>query len=231
MKQTVLLIGHGSKDPEGNAEFTAFAREAGVRYCMLDYVEPSVPTAFALLSEEGIAAVSVIPYFLFAGGHVMYDIPRLIKEAQVKYPDMSIKLGQHLGFEEALLQAAVDRLGLVKRPASRAVLLVGRGSLKAEVIAEMKWVAQRFRELSGYGHVAHCFISLSSPDLRTGILNCRAQGAESVIVLPYFLFTGVLVKQIDQIARALGCEIRPHLGNHPKLIHLVQQRRDELCKG
>jgi len=231
MKQVVLLIGHGSKDPEGNAEFAAFTREAGVRYCMLDYVEPSIPTAFGLLDEEGIESVLVIPYFLFAGRHVKHDIPSLIKEVQVKYPEMNIKLGKHIGREEALLQVARDRLGPLKNPSAQAVLLVGRGSLKAEVIAEMEWVTQGFRALTGYEHVHHCFIALSTPDLQTGVSNCRAQGAESIIVLPYFLFSGVLVKQINPIARELGCEVRPHLGNHQKLIQLVHQRRDEMCRG
>lgn len=103
MKQAVLLVGHGSRDPEGNKEFVDFARQAGMHYCMLDYVEPSLPT---------------------------------------------------------------------------------------------------------------------------GIANCHQRGAKSVVVLPYFLFTSTLVKEIHRVARKLGCESRSHLGIHPVLLH---QRRDEMA--
>lgn len=221
MREATLLIGHGSKDPEGNEEFATFAQQAGVRHCMLEYTEPSIPTALAQIAAEGIKRVAAIPYFLFAGGHVKRDIPRILAEQRRKYPGTEIRLGRHLGSEPSLLRAMADRLGQVN---GHAVLLVGRGSLEPEPVSDMAAVARNFSELCRLSLVEHCFIALAPPDLPTGIAQCRARGAKAIAVVPYFLFTGVLVKRIHRIAWELGAEARPHLGCHEELIRLVHER-------
>ena len=223
-RTAVLLIGHGSKDPEGNQEFERFAQKAGVHHCLLEYAEPSIPTAFQRLAEQGVERVAAIPYFLFAGAHVKHDIPREIDEERKKHPSMDIQLGRHLGLDPALLHAMADRLGPVE---DHAVLLVGRGSLEPEPIADMAAVARNFAELRGLPFVEHCFIALAPPDLPTGIANCRARGAKRVTVVPYFLLTGVLVKRIERISRELGAQVRPHLGLHQELVEMVHERKDE----
>jgi len=224
-RTAVLLIGHGSKDPEGNAEFANFAEGAGVRHCLLEYAEPSIPTLFKQLAEEGIRRVAAIPYFLFAGAHVKRDIPQAIEEERNKYPQMDIRLGRHLGVDDRLLRAMADRLGPSD---SNAVLLVGRGSLEPGPIEDMKAVTRAFAELNKLPHVEHCFIALAPPDLPAGIANCRARGAKNVTVVPYFLFTGILVKRIERISRELGAQVRPHLGHHEELVRLLRERKLEM---
>ncbi len=228
MKKAVLLVGHGSKDPEGNAEFEAFAQVAGMRYCMLDYIEPSLSTALALLAGEGITDLAVIPYFLFAGGHVKKDIPETIEIARKKYPTMAIYLGRHLGLEKALFEVCDERLGEIK---DRKVLLVGRGSLHAEPIRDMETLTENLRFLTGNPDIDHCFIALAPPDLPTGIKINRGPSNKAPLIVPYFLFTGILVKRIVRIAEEAGCEVRPHLGAHEKLIHLLHQRTTQIWEG
>lgn len=221
----VLLIGHGSKDPEGNDEFESFAKKIGVRHCLLEYAEPSIPTVFEQLAKEGIRRVAAIPYFLFAGAHVKRDIPHAIEEERRKHPEMEIRLGRHLGVDERLLRAMSDRLGACD---DQAVLLVGRGSLDPEPIADMETVARAFAERYKLPHVEHCFIALAPPDLPTGIANCRARGAKNVTVVPYFLLTGILVKRIERISLELGAQVRPHLGHHEGLVELLNERKSEM---
>lgn len=221
----VLLIGHGSKDPEGNDEFASFAKKMGVRHCLLEYAEPSIPTAFEQLAKEGIRRVAAIPYFLFAGAHVKRDIPHAVEAERKKHPRMDIRLGRHLGVDERLLSAMSDRLGPCE---DQAVLLVGRGSLDPEPIADMEALTRAFAERYKLPHVEHCFIALAPPDLPTGIANCRARGAKSVAVVPYFLLTGVLVKRIARISRELGAQVHPHLGHHEGLIELLHERKGEM---
>ncbi len=225
MKQAVLLIGHGSKDPEGNAEFEAFAKQAGMRYCMLDYVEPSLPNALSQLAEEGITHLAVIPYFLFAGGHVKKDIPETIDIARKKYPAMTIYLGRHLGLEKVLLEVCAERCGETK---GRRILLVGRGSLHADAIADMATQTAHLRTFTGNPDIDHSFIALAPPDLPTGIKNNHLDSNEPPILVPYFLFTGILVKRIAKIAQEHGCEVRPHLGADIRLIHLLHQRETQI---
>ncbi len=228
MKKAVLLVGHGSRDPEGNKEFEAFTRQAKMRYCMLDYVEPSLSTALSLLSAEGITDLAIIPYFLFAGGHVKNDIPNIIHSARSLYPKMAIYLGQHLGLEKALLEVCAERLGETE---GKKVLLVGRGSLHAEPICDMALLTENLRILTGNANIDHCFIALAPPDLPASITTHRLNSNTPPIVIPYFLFTGILVKRIARIAEAYRCEVRPHLGAHERLIHLLHQRTTQIWEG
>lgn len=224
-RRAVLLIGHGSKDPEGNEEFESFARMAGVHHCLLEYAEPSIPTALRELAEQGVRRVAAIPYFLFAGAHVKHDIPREIAEERRKYPGMEIRLDRHLALEESLLEVLADRLGDVQ---DQAVLLVGRGSLEPEPIADMAELTRAFAKRCGLPVVEHCFIALAPPDLPSGIAHCRKRGKTDVLVLPYFLFTGVLIKRIERISREHRALVRPHLGHHEELVRLVRRRAEEL---
>ena len=72
-----------------------------------------------------------------------------------------------------------------------AVLLVGRGSTDPDGNREVFKIGRLLWEGRGYGWVEVCFVSLARPAVPEGIARCVTLGAKRVIVVPYFLFTGV----------------------------------------
>ena len=87
MKQGLVLLAHGSRDPEWSRPFERLAATVEKKLpavCVaLAYLEhgPSLDEALAMLVAKGAGAIRVVPVFLGAGGHVKEDIPKLVAAA------------------------------------------------------------------------------------------------------------------------------------------------------
>src|SRR4029077_12742413 len=120
---------------------------------------------------------------------------------------------------------------------------VGRGSSDPDANADLFKIARLIHDATGIPVLEPAFVSLAEPRVPAAIERCRRLGAERIAVVPYFLFTGVLVDRIavvpyllfpgvlvDRIAeqaRAAGATPHPHLGVDPRLIDLVFERYRE----
>ncbi len=74
-----------------------------------------------------------------------------------------------------------------------AIILLGHGSRVPEAGSDMVRVAERLRERYGHALVEICFMSRLGPHFPETLEKCVAQGASSVVVIPYFLHMGLHV--------------------------------------
>ncbi|HEY9887072.1 MAG TPA: CbiX/SirB N-terminal domain-containing protein, partial [Candidatus Obscuribacterales bacterium] len=86
--------------------------------------------------------------------------------------------------------------------------------------------------------VETCFIGITHPRLEEGFRRARLYQPRRIIVLPYFLFTGVLMKKIQDVAaqqQALFPETSvvclPEMGLHPQLMAIMRRREIETQAG
>ena len=113
-----------------------------------------------------------------------------------------------------------------------AILLMGHGSRVAEANDALRIIADQVRQQGGFEIVEVSFRELHSPDIQAGIDRCVEQGAERVLLYPYFLFAGahVLEDLPDEMAQAkkrypeLELTMGRPLGVHPKLGEIVCDR-------
>lgn len=111
MKQGLVLMAHGAKDPDWYRPFEQIALELGKRLpavaIALAYLEhgPSLREAVAALVAKGAVAVRIVPVFLGQGGHVKQDLPRLVVEAQSAYPGVRMVLEPAIGEQPAFVEA------------------------------------------------------------------------------------------------------------------------------
>lgn len=117
----VLLVAHGSRLADSNAEVEALAgrlaRALGPRrrvcHAFLELASPSIDEAIDALVEAGVDHVILIPYFLAAGRHVLEDIPAIIRAARARHSGLDIQMTGHFGAQEGVLDLlcamAVDR--------------------------------------------------------------------------------------------------------------------------
>ena len=109
MKEGIVLLGHGSKDPEWSQPFEKIAVSLGKRLpavpVFLAYLEhgASLEEAVAALVAKGALSIRVIPLFLGAGGHVKEDLPKLV--AQAKRPDVNLVLDKPIGEQSEVIEA------------------------------------------------------------------------------------------------------------------------------
>ena len=109
MKEGIVLLGHGSKDPEWSQPFEKIAVSLGKRLpavpVFLAYLEhgPSLDEAVAALVAKGALSIRVIPLFLGAGGHVKEDLPKLVAEA--KRSEITLVLEKTIGEQPEVIEA------------------------------------------------------------------------------------------------------------------------------
>ncbi len=104
MKKSLLIISHGSRRTASNKEVFALtahiqelSAELSVECAFLEITEPTVQQKIDELADAGVTDIQIFPYFLAAGSHVTVDIPREIKLAQAKHPELTFSQLSHLG--------------------------------------------------------------------------------------------------------------------------------------
>jgi sirohydrochlorin cobaltochelatase len=238
----VVLLGHGTQDAEGVAEFLGYVEGIRRRWGgivtagVLEYPSdalPDIPTAFAQAIEQGADDLIALPVLLFFAGHARRDVPGEVMRMRERYPDHNIRLAGPIGVQEALIDVVEERLRPFVDRDGTAVLLVGRGALDAEANADLFKIARLLWERRRFPWVEASFISVAQPFLPAGLERCRQLGARRVIVVPYFLNTGVLVKRIATQAHLSGIEVTvtPHLGLHAQVLDLLLQRLQQAQAG
>lgn len=113
-----------------------------------------------------------------------------------------------------------------------AILLMAHGSRIPEANDAAREVAKMVKEMTGYEIVEAAFREMHEPGIQQGIDACVAQGANRILLIPYFLFMGAHVQhdlpEEITVARerhpGLLLEMGPHLGVHRKLAEIVVER-------
>jgi sirohydrochlorin cobaltochelatase len=116
LKQGIVLLAHGSRDPEWSRPFEQIAASLGRKMpavaVALAYLEhgPSLNEALAALGAKGVASVRVVPAFLGQGGHVKADLPRLIGQARAVHPGVQLSLEQTIGEQPEVIEAIASAI-------------------------------------------------------------------------------------------------------------------------
>src|SRR5437762_3576449 len=110
-----------------------------------------------------------------------------------------------------------------------ALLLIAHGSREANANRDLYELVQQLRQQAHYALVEASFLELAEPAIDQGAAHCVAQGAQRVILLPYFLSAGVHVtrdlceahqKLATRYPQVEFCLAQP-LGLHPLLLQVV----------
>jgi sirohydrochlorin ferrochelatase len=117
-----------------------------------------------------------------------------------------------------------------------AVLLIAHGSRESSANDDLIDLASRLAASGEHLIVEACFLELADPDIPTGGRHCVARGATCVLMIPYFLSSGVhlrrdLTAARDELMRRypdVDFRLGSPLGPHPLLDSLVLARVREL---
>lgn len=212
MRPALLVIGHGTKSEAGCGQFAELVErvQSGAPYAdvaggFLELAPPPIQDAVQRLVDAGHTSVDVVPLVLVAAGHSKGDIPAALERERLRHPGLVFRYGRPLGPHPDLLTVAEARLeALVPRAQwpDTAVVLVGRGATDPDANAEVAKTARLLQEGRGIGTVETAFISLASPSVPDGLGRAQKLGFSRVVVLPWFLFAGVLPDRIVAQAQA-----------------------------
>jgi sirohydrochlorin cobaltochelatase len=204
----VLLCGHGSRDPEAIREFELAAaalrpRLSGFDFATgyLEFAHPTIREGLALLAARGAQRILAIPGMLFAASHVKNDLPWEMNSFIADNPGIDVRLARDLGIDPKLLQAAADRIATAtddtRIPRNETLLVVvGRGTNDPDANSNISKLARMLWEGMGLGWAEVAFSGVADPRVDAALMRAAGLGFRRIIVFPYFLFTGVLVKRI-----------------------------------
>lgn len=240
----LLIAGHGTTDAEGAEQFRAFVRRVGTRVGVpvaggfIELSPPPLTQAVSALVDTGARRLAAVPLMLVAAGHAKGDIPAALARERDRHPGLSVAYGRPLGPHPAVLALLRERLAEQGADAGTTVLLVGRGSTDPDANAEVAKLARLLAETTDVADVQYAFVSLAPPDTATALERCRRLGADRIVVLPYFLFTGVLPRRVAEQAHGwadehpeIKVDTADVLGDCDPLADLVIERYHEALAG
>lgn len=248
----VMLCGHGSRDVDAIREFQALAGHLAQRLPQyevesgfLEFAKPIIRTGLDALKAKGVSRILAVPGMLFAAGHVKNDLPWEINSFAAENPDLPITFGRELAIDTKLLAAARARIEEAEAASASGIdrkdtllLVVGRGTNDPDANSNIAKVARMLWEGMGFGWAEIAFSGVAYPLVDEALERVTKLGYKRVIVFPYFLFTGILVKRIyewtDQAASAHpGVEFvkAPYLNDHPLVVDSFIERVSEILGG
>jgi sirohydrochlorin ferrochelatase len=237
----LLLVGHGTRDPVGLAEFAEVTQlvaqlaphyKVGAAY--LELATPTISDEMDRLIGAGVERIIVCPLLLFAAGHAKDDVPAEIRAVSQRYPQVKLSIAQPLGCHPKLLELSVERFCSAYREVAGSegadalagggfprcvLLLVGRGSSDAGAVAEMQRYARLLAERIRVGRHAVAFVARAMPCLSEALEAIARQPGEVLIVQPHLLFAGEVLREVaGQVAEftrrfpARNVRMAGHLG-------------------
>ena len=244
-KYGVMVCGHGSRDEDAVSEFLNFAKKLKnqllqyeLDWGFLEFANPVIKSGLDSLRQKGIKEIMSVPVMLFAAGHAKNDIPSVLNAYQAKYPELSISYGRELGIDLKLVRAAGER---IKESIEHAdgdipleetlLMVVGRGASDPDANSNVSKVTRMLWEGLGFGWAETAYSGGTFPLIKPGLEHASKLGYKRIVVFPYFLFTGILVKRIYQYTDIVGAEYpdiqfvkASYLNDHPLVLDTFSER-------
>jgi sirohydrochlorin ferrochelatase len=124
MTTAILLMGHGSRVAEANAALYRIAEMVArqgpfpiVEVAFREQHPPDIQTGIDACVARGAQRILLYPYFLFAGAHVLEDLPAELAAAARRHPGLEMVLGTPLGVHPKLAEIVCERIAATLRDA------------------------------------------------------------------------------------------------------------------
>ena len=117
LRAGVLVVGHGSRREEANADVREVARSIGERggfplvvAAFLEIAIPDIDQGLSQLIEAGANHIIVHPYFLSPGRHTRGDIPAKVAMAVNRHSHLSYQITEPLAAHSFVIDASIERI-------------------------------------------------------------------------------------------------------------------------
>ena len=247
----VLICGHGSRNRLAVEEFAQMVdalrprlAPMPVEHGYLEFARPILRDGLETLREKGVTKVLAIPAMLFAAGHAKNDIPSVLNTYTAE-TGLPIDYGRELGVDRLMVSAAGARvqecLDAAKHDvplAETLLVVVGRGSSDPDANSNVAKVTRLLVEGFGFGWGETVYSGVTFPLVEPGLRHAVKLGFRRMVVVPYFLFSGVLVSRIRQHTELVAADhpeveflSAGYLGDHTLVVDTFKERVEEVLRG
>ena len=246
----IVVVGHGSRDREAIVEFQSLMRLIGESHKgvlesgYLEFERPVVQEAIDRAVAREASSLVVLPAMLTGARHVKDDIPSEIHEAQHRYPHTPIHYGKHLDLHPKILElckirleSTLSEIGSVNRK-EVLLMVVGRGTSDPDANGDVQKVTRLLWEGLGLGWAMTCYAGVTTPLLPEALEHALKLPYRYLLIFPYFLFTGVLVKKVTETAKVFQeanpdrlIKVVPYLGPDTLVRDVFMDRFSDAVHG
>lgn len=250
-KVGVMICGHGSRSQAAVDEFALLADKLPVylpagwemEYGYLEFANPVIRDGLDRLRGKGCTRILAVPGMLFAAMHSKNDIPTVLNSYAAKH-GLAVSYGRELGVDPKMIAAAADRIRAAVKQADAeggevalhdtCLVVIGRGASDPDANGNVAKIARMLQEGLGFGWCEVGYSGVTFPLVEPCLQHATRLGYKRILVLPYFLFTGILIDRIygftDQVA-AEHPDIQfvkaGYLRDHPQVLRTFAERVSE----
>ncbi|MGE6379434.1 sirohydrochlorin chelatase [Peribacillus muralis] len=241
--EAILYICHGSRVKEASAQAIDFIKVCMKsqsnqiqEYCFLELEAPSIEEAYERCIRQGATSIVAIPLLLLTAVHAKHDIPIILDKMKRQYPAVTLKYGRPIGVSDEMVDILVERLEETNEKVTEdsLILLVGRGSSDPDVKRDLGQLADLLRNRLPKSQVQECYLTVATPSYVEALEMADESQANKVFIIPYLLFTGILMQSIQNGLQKVGDSngrkiiLCNYLGYHPKIERVLKERIHEL---
>lgn len=117
--KAIIIIDHGSRYPAANEalgdvvdRMQVLCPDIMVRGAHMELAAPSIEEMIEACVREGATHIIAHPYMLSPGRHAIRDIPNMVHEAALQYPDVMIEVTPPLGLDDGIIHVIKKRCGM-----------------------------------------------------------------------------------------------------------------------
>lgn len=242
----ILLCAHGSRDRQAAKEFarlqakiqTQFPNQI-VKGGFLKFNSPPIMESLLSLYNQGAREIMLQPLTLYNADHTARDIPDIAARFEKNHPGTTLICGTSPGLGDSVVKAAARAITSVLPQGDRRgtdhqdykLLVVGRGSSRREISDQTINLCRKLQEYFEFGDTRYCYSFGNSPALGTALEQAGESHYNHVIILPYLLFSGLLLTEIRreiEVARekypAFTFDLAPSLGHQEPMITAIIEK-------
>jgi sirohydrochlorin ferrochelatase len=218
---TLVLVGHGSRDPRsaaalhGLAERVRIARPAlDVRLCFLELSVPSLEQVLSGLAGD----VVVVPLLLGEAHHARSDIPTRVSAAARADRRLRVSVTGVIGTHERIDDALLARTGAWADVDGWVLAATGSSHAAANDAVRYRaaLLGRRLRR-----PVRAAFATAAAPGIAAAVADLRDAGCAQVAILPWFLAPGLL---LDRVVAQAAVPVADPLADHAVTAEVVLAR-------
>jgi precorrin-8X/cobalt-precorrin-8 methylmutase len=249
---SIVVAAHGSRDPAAVKEVEVLlelmrkrAPGRSITHGFLEFALPTIDKAVRAAIDAGASRIVMLPALLLAATHAKNDMPGELAVLKRDFPAVEFHFGAPMDLHPLLLRLAQQRIIEAETSSQRTVkrsdsclVVVGRGTTDPDANSEVSKLARMLEEGLGFGASFVCYSGTAEPGLAQGLSRAARLGCGRMVVFPYFLFDGVLVKRIYAAADELQVRYPElevlkagYLGAHEDVAAVFLERAQEGLEG
>lgn len=240
--QSVLYVAHGSRLVAATKEIYSFLEKVKEKVpapiqeiSFLEFSNMTIDKGIETCIMKGATSIAVVPVLLLTANHVKKDIPEEINLLQAKYPHIRFNVGRPIGVHENMIEIIIEHIYKQIPILTNDVcfLFISRGSSDQQQINEFLQIGALLKHRLKDYPIKICFLAAAKPSFEKGLQFAISSRRKKIIVIPYLLFTGILIKKIQQELHEIKLNNQqilmcPYLGNHPKIVDIIVERTMEI---